>query len=171
MEGNSLKSFENLCKIFEMRIKLDKEKGIDTPEDVLINYEKYAKKIDSIYNNDFEKEIKPLITPEVTLDKEKERLKKLIKLLEDRLSKRDNLENKFYITTGRYIKGLQLVVSESELNENKDRLELISKYLDTKDEIENITESIAKLKDSLLDEENKREESKKKGPDYVFFYI
>ena len=95
MEGNSLKSFENLCKIFEMRIKLDKEKGIDTPEDVLINYEKYAKKIDSIYNNDFEKEIKPLITPEVTLDKEKERLKKLIKLLEDRLSKRDNLENKF----------------------------------------------------------------------------
>lgn len=163
MEGNSLKSFENLCKIFEMRIKLDKEKGIDTPEDVLINYEKYAKKIDSIYNNDFEKEIKPLITPEVTLDKEKERLKKLIKLLEDRLSKRDNLENKFYITTGRYIKGLQLVVSESELNENKDRLELISKYLDTKDEIENITESIAKLKDSLLDEENKREEYKSKN--------
>ena len=26
MEGNSIKSFENLCKIFEMRIKLDKEK-------------------------------------------------------------------------------------------------------------------------------------------------
>ena len=25
MEGNSIKSFENLCKIFEMRIKLDKE--------------------------------------------------------------------------------------------------------------------------------------------------
>lgn len=163
MEGNSLKSFENLCKIFEMRIKLDKEKGIDTPEDVLINYEKYAKKIDSIYNNDFEKEIKPLITPEVTLDKEKERLKKLIKLLEDRLSKRENLENKFYMTTGKYIKGLQLIVSESELNENKDRLELISKYLDTKDEIENITESIAKLKDSLLDEENKREEYKSKN--------
>ena len=71
--------------------------------------------------------------------------------------------NKFYITTGRYIKGLQLVVSESELNENKDRLELISKYLDTKDEIENITESIAKLKDSLLDEENKIEEYKSKN--------
>ena len=27
MEGNSIKSFENLCKIFEMRIKLDKERN------------------------------------------------------------------------------------------------------------------------------------------------
>ena len=30
MEGNSIKSFENLCKIFEMRIKLDKERNIKT---------------------------------------------------------------------------------------------------------------------------------------------
>ena len=29
MEGNSINSFENLCKIFEMRIKLDKEKHIE----------------------------------------------------------------------------------------------------------------------------------------------
>ena len=58
MEGNSLNSFENLCKIFETRIKLDKEKNIETPPDVLINYEKYSKKIDSIYNSKFEKEIK-----------------------------------------------------------------------------------------------------------------
>ena len=26
MEGNNVRSFENLCKIFEMRIKLDREK-------------------------------------------------------------------------------------------------------------------------------------------------
>ena len=26
MEGNNVRSFENLCKIFEMRIRLDKEK-------------------------------------------------------------------------------------------------------------------------------------------------
>lgn len=44
MEGNSIKSFENLCKIFEMRIKLDKERNIKTPSDVIDNYEKYAKK-------------------------------------------------------------------------------------------------------------------------------
>ena len=50
MEGNSIKSFENLCKIFEMRIKLDKERNIKTPSDVIDNYEKYAKKIDNIYN-------------------------------------------------------------------------------------------------------------------------
>ena len=55
MEGNSIKSFENLCKIFEMRIKLDKERNIKTPSDVIDNYEKYAKKIDSIYNKEFEK--------------------------------------------------------------------------------------------------------------------
>ena len=53
MEGNSIKSFENLCKIFEMRIKLDREKKVKTPSDILINYEKYAKKIDNIYNSSF----------------------------------------------------------------------------------------------------------------------
>lgn len=158
MEGNSLKSFENLCKIFEMRIKLDNEKNIDTPEDVLINYEKYAKKIDAVYNSRFEKDVKPLITPAVTIEKEEERLKKLIKLLEERLEKRESLENRFYMTTGRYIKGIQPVVSESELSEKKDRLELITKYLETKKEIESITVSIAKLKNSLLDEEDKKEE-------------
>lgn len=163
MEGNSLKSFENLCKIFEMRIKLDNEKNIDTPEDVLINYEKYAKKIDSVYNDSFEKDVKPLITPAVTLEKEEERLKKLIKLLEERLEKRESLENRFYMTTGRYIKGIQPVVSENELNEKKDRLELITKYLETKNEIEGITVSIAKLKNSLLDEEEKKEEYNSKN--------
>ena len=50
MEGNSIVLFENLCNIFEMRIKLDKEKGVMSSLDVLSNYEKYAKKIDSIYN-------------------------------------------------------------------------------------------------------------------------
>ena len=54
MEGNSIKSLENLCKIFEMRIKLDKEKKAKTPSEVIDNYEKYSKKIDSIYNKDFE---------------------------------------------------------------------------------------------------------------------
>ena len=88
MEGNSIKSFENLCKIFEMRIKLDKERNIKTPSDVIDNYEKYAKKIDSIYNKEFEKEIRNLISPEVTLEKEETRLKRLIKLLEERLDKR-----------------------------------------------------------------------------------
>ena len=34
MEGNSIKSLEGLCKIFEMRIKLDKEKGIRTSSEV-----------------------------------------------------------------------------------------------------------------------------------------
>ena len=53
MEGNNVRSFENLCKIFEMRIKLDREKKVKTPSDVLINYEKYAKKIDNIYNSSF----------------------------------------------------------------------------------------------------------------------
>ena len=135
MEGNSLNSFENLCKIFETRIKLDKEKNIETPPDVLINYEKYSKKIDSIYNSKFEKEIKPLIVPAVTIEKEEERLGKLISLLKSRLEKREELENRFYLTTGRYIKGLQLVVSESEFEDKKNRLETITKYLDTRNEI------------------------------------
>lgn len=44
MEGNNIRSFENLCKIFEMRIKLDKEKKVKTPSDVLINYENMQRK-------------------------------------------------------------------------------------------------------------------------------
>lgn len=163
MEGNSLNSFENLCKIFETRIKLDKERNIETPPDVLINYEKYSKKIDSIYNSKFEKEIKPLIVPAVTIEKEEERLGKLISLLKSRLEKREELENRFYLTTGRYIKGLQLVVSESEFEDKKNRLETITKYLDTRNEINTVNESISELKDKLSDEVAKQDEYIKKN--------
>ncbi len=163
MEGNNIKSFENLCKIFEMRIKLDKEKKIKTPSDVLINYEKYAKKIDSIYNEEFEKEIRPLITPSKTIEEEKEKLEKLIKLLEDRLDKRNDLENRYYIATGDYISGLQVVISDKELDEKRQRLSLINRYLETNSEIDSVHNSIAKLKILLDEEEEKKEEYKTKN--------
>lgn len=163
MEGNNVKSFENLCKIFEMRIKLDKEKKIKTPSDVLINYEKYAKKIDNIYNEEFEKEIRPLITPSKTIEEEKERLENLIKLLEDRLDKRNDLEDRFYIATGDYISGLQVVISDKELDEKRQRLSLINRYLETNSEIDSVHDSIAKLKVLLSEEEEKKEEYKIKN--------
>ena len=156
MEGNSIKSLENLCKIFEMRIKLDKEKKTKTPSEVIDNYEKYSKKIDSIYNKDFEKEIRGLISPEPTLEKEEERLEKLIDLLEDRLVKRRELEERFYNSTGKYIEGFQIIVSDDELEDKKNRLEIISKYLTTKKEMDEIDSSITKLKTSLLELEEEK---------------
>ena len=158
MEGNSITSFENLCRIFEMRIKLDKEKGIKTSLDVLDNYEKYSKKIDAIYNTEFQKELKFLISPAVTLEKEEDRLRRLIRLLEERLDKRIELEDKFYNSTGRNVSGLQMIVSQSELDEKKERLSLITNYLETTKEIEDVTDSINKLKISLDEEENKKNE-------------
>ena len=125
MEGNNVRSFENLCKIFEMRIKLDREKKVKTPSDVLINYEKYAKKIDNIYNEEFEKEVRPLITPSKTIEEEKDRLEKLIKLLEDRLEKRNDLEDRYYLATGDYISGLQIVISDKELDEKREDREAL----------------------------------------------
>ena len=163
MEGNSIASFENLCKIFEMRIRLDKDKDAKTPLDILNNYEKYSKKIDSIYNSQFQKELKPLISPAITLEKEEDRLRRLIKLLEERLDKRIELEDRFYNSTGKYISGLQIIVSEDELEDKKERLSLVSRYLETSTEINNVIESINKLKDSLLDEENRREEYEDKN--------
>ena len=111
----------------------------------------------------FEKEIKPLIVPAVTIEKEEERLGKLISLLKSRLEKREELENRFYLTTGRYIKGLQLVVSESEFEDKKNRLETITKYLDTRNEINTVNESISELKDKLSDEVAKQDEYIKKN--------
>lgn len=163
MEGNNVKSFENLCRIFEMRIKLDKEKKVKTPSDVLINYEKYAKKIDNIYNENFEKDIRPLISPSKTIEEEKKRLEKLIKFLEDRLDKRNDLEDRYYIATGDYISGLQIIISDKELNEKKERLSLINKYIDTNSEIDNVNDSISKLKLLLNEEEQKEEEYKTKN--------
>ena len=163
MEGNSIKSFENLFKIFEMIIKIDKERNIKTPSDVIYNYEKYAKKIDSIYNKEFEKEIRNLISPEVTLEKEEIRLKRLIKLLEERLDKRRELEEHFFNSTGKYIDGFQLVVSEDELEEKKTRLDTITKYLTTKSEIDELTTSISKLKNSLIELEKEKEEYTEKN--------
>lgn len=160
MEGNSIKSLENLCKIFEMRIKLDKEKRLSTPNDIVDNYEKYSKKIDAIYNSEFEKNIRGLISPEVTLEKEETRLKRLISLLEDRLEKRNVLEDRFYNSTGSYIDSLQLIVSEDELNDKRERLECISRYLTTKNEMDEIENSIDKIRKSL-------EEVEKEKNDYV----
>ena len=156
-------SFENLCKIFEMRIRLDKENNIKTSLDVFDNYEKYSKKIDSIYNSEFQKELKPLISPAVTLEKEKDRLRRLIKLLEERLDRRVELEDRYYDTTGKYLSGLQIIVSDEELELKRDRLSLISRYLETSDEINNVTDSIGKLKDSLKEEEIKKEEYESKN--------
>lgn len=158
MEGNSIKTFQNLCKIFEMRIRLDNAKGTPTPEEVSDNYEKYAKRIDDFYNEEFQKELKILISPKETLDKEKDRLEKLINLLEDRLEKRSDLAGEYHRTTGKYIKNLQLIVSDSELKNKKERLSLITKYLDTTKEIDDIKESIVKLQSDLEEEKNKKEE-------------
>lgn len=156
MERNSISSSLNLCKIFEMRIKLDKEKGTKTPLDVLDNYEKYSKKIDSAYNSEFQKELKPLISPAVTLEKEEDRIKRLIRLLEDRLDKRSELEERYFEATGKYMVGLQMIVSESELDEKRERLSLISKYLETNKEIYDVKENINKLNDLLEEEVNKK---------------
>ena len=163
MEGNSIVLFENLCNIFEMRIKLDKEKGVMSSLDVLSNYEKYAKKIDSVYNSEFQKDLKPFMSPAVTLEKEKDRLRRLIKLLEDRLDRRIELEDRYYNTTGKYITGLQMIVSEEELEDKKERLSLVSRYLETSEEIENVTESISELKKLLKEEEEKKEQYESKN--------
>lgn len=156
MEGNSLTSYENLCKIFAMRIKLDNRKNVETPSLVFDNYEKYAKKVDAIYNEEFQKELRPLLSPEVTLEKEEERLKRLIKLLESRLEKRKNLETEFYDTTKRYLDGLQMIASDGELEDKKNRLSLISNYLETNSEMTSIEESISSLRDLLAKEEDKK---------------
>lgn len=156
MEGNSIKTFENLCKIFEMRIRLDNAKGETVPSEIIDDYEKYATKIDTIYNEEFQNNLKRLISPQNTLEKERERLEKLISLLEDRLEKRSLLAGNFHKTTGKYIKNLQLIVSEKELNNKKERLLVISKYLDTTKEIEDIKSSVKKLKEDLTEEETKK---------------
>ena len=163
MEGNSIVLFENLCNIFEMRIKLDREKGVMSSMDVLSNYEKYAKKIDAIYNSEFQKDLKPFMSPGITLEKEKDRLRRLIKLLEDRLDRRIELEDRYYNTTGKYIVGLQMIVSEEELEDKKERLSLVSRYLDTSEEIDNVTESISELKRLLNEEEEKKEQYESKN--------
>ena len=158
MEGNSIKTLQNLCKIFEMKIKLDNAKGEGVSEETITNYEKYAQKIDAYYNEEIQKKLKDLISPKNSLEEERERLEELIILLEDRLEKRSTLAGNFHNNTGKYIKNLQLIVSESELNNKKERLGHITKYLDTTKEIENIKDAIEKLKDELTEEETKKEE-------------
>jgi len=156
MEGNAIVLFENLCNIFEMRIKLDREKGVMSSLDVLNNYDRYAKKIDVVYNNEFQKDLKPFMSPAVTLEKERDRLRRLIDLLENRIERRTLLEERYYNTTGKYITGLQMIVSEEELREKKERLSLITRYLETSEEIDSVTDSINELKRLFLEEEEKK---------------
>ena len=107
----------------------------------------------------FEKEVRPLITPSKTIEEEKDRLEKLIKLLEDRLEKRNDLEDRYYLATGDYITGLQIVISDKELDEKRERLGLINRYLETTSEIESVHDSISKLK-VLLSQETRRSQKR-----------
>lgn len=158
MEGNSIKTFENLCRIFKMRIKLDKENNKDVDGEVISNYEKYLKKIDTIHNKEFETEIRKLIAPEKTIEEEQKRLRKLINILEERITKRDAISEEFYNVTGSYITGLQMIISEAEFKDKKDRLDIITRYIDTRNEKESINDSISTLTKSLSEEEKKKEE-------------
>ena len=54
--------------------------------------------------------------------------------------------------------GLQMIVSEDELEDKRERLSLVSRYLETNTEITDVTESINRLRDSLANEESKKEE-------------
>lgn len=140
-----------------MRIKLDRENNISPDEQILANYEKYAKKIDDIYNDIFAGEIKEVISPCSNIEDEEKRLEKLLILLEGRLSKRQNLEDRYYAATGEYPVFFQPIVSSYELNEKRERLNLINKYLDTKNEISNVTDDITKMKEELSHEEEKKD--------------
>jgi len=67
------------------------------------------------------------------------------------------------LATGDYISGLQIVISDKELDEKRERLGLINRYLETTSEIESVHDSISKLKVLLSEEEEKKEDYKGKN--------
>ena len=85
-----------------------------------VDESQYHEILQQVRNEEFEKEVRPLITPSKTIEEEKDRLEKLIKLLEDRLEKRNDLEDRYYLATGDYISGLQIVISDKELDEKRE---------------------------------------------------
>lgn len=151
----------NLYRILRMNIILAKSNGELVPEDTLQSFDEAARKIDDEDNLKYEENIKKLYYNTVTLEEEKTRLEKLIDNIDKRLEERKKLLTDYKETTNRDLEVLGYIKDEEQINDYKERLANINRYLSNKENILQTEEELALLHSELDTCYNNKKEDEK----------
>lgn len=152
----------NLYRILRMNIILAKSNGELIPEDTLQSFDEAARKIDDEDNLKYEESIKKLYYNTFTLEEEKTRLEKLIDNIDKRIEERKKLLTDYKETTSRDLEVLGYIKDEEQINDYKERLININRYLSNKENILQTEEELSLLHkelDTCYDNKNEDEKN------------
>lgn len=117
--------------------------------ELLLNFERVAKDIDKKAHKVYLDEVNDKFYKTTNLDDERKRLSSLIVCITERLEQRDKLLNDYSSVTGQSLMGLDEIIYANELNNFKDRSNLICAYLENENEIANIKKELEFLSNQL----------------------
>lgn len=172
-QGINTDILEKKFKILRTSIMLG---NILDREETLKTYEKTAKEVDEIRNNDYQELLAGKMYVTTTLEEEKERLNDLINFIQKRIDERNEFTDDYIKITANFLDNLPNIEKADELNDLRIRLANICEYLNNNKEIDELTNKLkikrdelekkyeskasneiinSKLEDELIDEFNK----------------
>ena len=137
---------EKKYKILRMSILLG---NIKDRNEVLANYEKTARDVDSLRNNIYEEMLASKMYTTTTLEDEASRLSDLISYIQDRINERNSFTDDYIKITNNFLDGLSEISGVDELDDYRLRLADINEYLSNSREIESINGKLKDLRDEL----------------------
>lgn len=117
--------------------------------ELLLNFERVAKDIDKKDQKDYLEEVNDKFYKTTNLDDERKRLSGLIVCIAERLEQRNKLLIDYSSVTGQPLIGLEDISYANELNDLKERSNLICAYLENEEEIANIKKELEFLSNQL----------------------
>lgn len=137
---------EKKYKILRTSLILGNSKNRD---DLLLQFEDTARKVDDIYNNRYLEILASKKYPTKNLDEEEDRLKDLIDYIKKRIYDRKCFLDDYKEVTLYNLDGLRDISDEDELPLYENRLNIIEEYLGNCEKIDDINKHISKCKDEL----------------------
>lgn len=148
LEEKNEKMLRNLYNIQKMAFNLDKQNiGID----MIRSFEATARKLDEIDTTEYNAHTISKFDKKDTLEEEKDRLKELVSLIDERVEKRNKLIREFENATGASLEPLDNIKDEDKVEEYRERYNSINRYLDAKDKINALEKELADLSISMDD--------------------
>lgn len=137
---------EKKYKILRTSLILGNSKNRD---DLLLQFEDTARKVDDIYNNRYLEILASKKYPTKNFDEEEDRLKDLIDYIKKRIYDRKCFLDDYKEVTLYNLDGLRDISDEDELPLYENRLNIIEEYLGNCEKIDDINKHISKCKDEL----------------------
>ena len=146
MQGINNDILEKKFKILRTSIMLGSARN---REELLAEYADVSKEIDRIRRGIYEDKITSMMYTTTTLEEERDRLRELILLIEERVKERNNFIDDYIKVTNNFLDDLPGIIHEDELSQYRDRLANIDKYLNNCEEIKSLGEQLKNKKKQL----------------------